>query len=238
LEKNFGIGIEVAKRTRLVTTQRGVTLMIHPSLSVRFRKNDRQLRYRRLPVTCFTDTMFWNSKSRKGKKAAQVFCNAKILTRAFPMAKEKDAHEALSIIFHRDGVPNDMVMDGYKAQIQGGFRWKLREAGCHIKQTEPHTPKSNVAEVSIRILRQGVGSEMIRSGAPKRLWYDCLVGEAYVRSSTTLDIFSLEGQVPDTIVMGQTSDISPYFWHISACRIRLVWVGEVTRHWSKFPDSK
>jgi hypothetical protein len=37
------------------------------------------------------------------------------------MAKEKDAHEALSLLFHRDGVPNVMVMDGAKAQIQGGF---------------------------------------------------------------------------------------------------------------------
>jgi hypothetical protein len=64
LAKNFGIGIEAAKRTRLVTTQRGVKRMIHPSLSVRFRTNDRQMRYRHLPVTCFTDTMFSNSKSR------------------------------------------------------------------------------------------------------------------------------------------------------------------------------
>jgi hypothetical protein len=48
LAKNFVIGIEAAKRTRLVTTQRGVTRIIHPSLSVRFRTNDRQLRYRRL----------------------------------------------------------------------------------------------------------------------------------------------------------------------------------------------
>jgi hypothetical protein len=150
LAKNFGIGIEAAKRTRLMTTQRGVTRMIHPSLSVRFRKNDRQLRYRRLPVTCFTDTMFSNYKSRQGNKAAQVFCTANGWTRAFPMAKLKDAHEALSQLFHRDGVPNVMVMDEAKAQIQGGFWQKLREAGCHIKQTEPHTPKSNAAEGSIR----------------------------------------------------------------------------------------
>jgi hypothetical protein len=64
LAKNFGIGIEAAKRMLLVTTQRGVTRMIHPSLSVRFRRNGRQLRYRRLPVTCFTDTMFSNSRPR------------------------------------------------------------------------------------------------------------------------------------------------------------------------------
>jgi hypothetical protein len=114
--------------------------MIHPSLSFTFRTNDRELRYLPLPMTCFTDTMFSNSKSRHDNKAAQVFCTANGWTRAFPMAKENDAHEALSLLFHRDGVPNVMVMDGAKAQIQGDFRQKLREAGCHIKQTEPHTP--------------------------------------------------------------------------------------------------
>jgi hypothetical protein len=102
-----------------------------------------------------------------------------------------------------------MVMDGYKAQIQGDFRRKLREPGCHIKQTEPHTPTSNAAEGSIRKLKRGIGREMVRSGAPKRLWDDCLVREAYVRSSTALEIFSLEGKVPYTILKGQTSDISP-----------------------------
>jgi hypothetical protein len=64
LENNFGIMIEAAKRTLLVTTERGVKRMIHPLISVRFRNNDRHLRYRRLTVTCCTDTMFSNSKSR------------------------------------------------------------------------------------------------------------------------------------------------------------------------------
>jgi hypothetical protein len=50
LAKNWGIGIEAAKRTRLVTTQRGIRRMVHPSLTKRYKTNDRQLRYRRLPV--------------------------------------------------------------------------------------------------------------------------------------------------------------------------------------------
>jgi hypothetical protein len=33
LANNWGIGIEVAKRKRLVTTQRGIRRMIHPSLT-------------------------------------------------------------------------------------------------------------------------------------------------------------------------------------------------------------
>jgi hypothetical protein len=140
-----------------VTTQRRVKRTIHPSLSVRFRTNDRQLRYHCLPVTCLTDAMFSNSKSRQGNKAVQVFCTEKGWTRSFPMTKEKDAHEALSLLFHPDGVPNFMVMDGVNAKIQGDFQRKLREAGCHIKQTEPHTPKSNSAEGSFRELKRGVG---------------------------------------------------------------------------------
>jgi hypothetical protein len=35
LATNFGIGIEASKRTLLVTTQRGVRKMIHPSLNNR-----------------------------------------------------------------------------------------------------------------------------------------------------------------------------------------------------------
>jgi hypothetical protein len=91
LAKNFGIGIEAAKRTRLVTTQRGVKRMIHPSLSVRFRTNERQLRYCRLPVTCFTDTMLSNSKSRQGNKVSQVFCTANGWTK-FPPWQNKRMH--------------------------------------------------------------------------------------------------------------------------------------------------
>jgi hypothetical protein len=50
LANNFGIGIEAANRKRLVITQKGVKRMIHPSLSVRFRKNNIRLRYHCLPV--------------------------------------------------------------------------------------------------------------------------------------------------------------------------------------------
>jgi hypothetical protein len=35
------------------------------------------------------------------------------------MKKESEAHEALSLLFHRDVVPNVMVMDGAKAQVEG-----------------------------------------------------------------------------------------------------------------------
>jgi hypothetical protein len=54
------------------------------------------------------------------------------------MAKEKDAHEALSLLFHRDGVPNIMVMDGAKAQIQGGLPAEVTQ-GWMSHQTDGAT---------------------------------------------------------------------------------------------------
>jgi hypothetical protein len=87
LAKNWGIGIETAKRTRLVTTQRGIRRMIHTSLTKRYKKNDRQLRYRRLPVTMYTDTMFSIILSRQDNKAAQIFCTDFGFVREFPIKK-------------------------------------------------------------------------------------------------------------------------------------------------------
>jgi hypothetical protein len=139
LAKNWGIGIEAAKRTHLVTTQMGIRRMINPSLTNRYKTNYRHLRYQLLPVTIYTDTMFSTIISRQDNKASQIFCTDFGFFRAFLMKKEKEAHVALSLLFHRYGVPNVMVMDGAKAQVEGELRRKLRDAGCHIKHTEPHT---------------------------------------------------------------------------------------------------
>jgi hypothetical protein len=65
----------------------------------------------------------------------------------------------LSLIFHRDGVPNLMVMDGAKAQVERESRIKLCDAVFHIKQTEPHTQSSNMDEVSVSELKKGVGRQ-------------------------------------------------------------------------------
>jgi hypothetical protein len=134
------------------------------------------------------------------------------------MKLESEAHEELSLLFHRDGVPNVMVMDGSKSQVEGDFRRKLFYAGYHIKQTEPRTQSSNMGEGGVRELKRGVGRQMLRSACPKKLLDDCIIREAYVRSHNSLDIFGLEGQVPEIKFKGETVDIStiPYYaWYES-----------------------
>jgi hypothetical protein len=152
-----------------------------------------------LPVTMFTDTMYSTLPSRKKNKAAQIFGTDFGFVRAFPMKKENQAHEALSLLFQWDGVSNVMVMDGSKAQVEGGLRRTLRDTGCHIKQTEPHTQSYNMGEGGVHLFRD-----------------DCIIREAYVRSHSSLDILFLEGQVPERKVKGKTVDfstITEYAWY-------------------------
>jgi hypothetical protein len=132
------------------------------------------------------------------------------------MKIESEAHDALSLLFHRDGVRNVMVMDGAKAQVEGEFRRKLCNAVCHIKQIEPYTQSSNMGEGGVRELKKGVGRQILRSGCPKRFWDDCIIREAYIRSHTSPDIFVIEVQVPESKVKGETVDISTiaeYAWN-------------------------
>jgi hypothetical protein len=49
---------------------------------------------------------------------------------------------------------------------------------------------------------------MIKNRSPKCLWDHCLAFEAYVRSCTSNDIYMTAGQVPETIMTGNTANIS------------------------------
>jgi hypothetical protein len=80
-----------------------------------------------------------------------------------------DAHETLSLLFARDGVPPSMVLDNSKEQIEGNFKRKLKEADCHMKRTEPYSPWSQAAEGCIRELKRGSSRKMIKTGSPKPL---------------------------------------------------------------------
>jgi hypothetical protein len=124
-----------------VTTQRGIRRMIHPSLTKRYNTNARQIRYRRLPVTMYTATMYSTILSRQINKESQIFCTEFGFVRAFPLKKEKEAHESLTLIFHRNGVPNVMVMDGSKAQVEGHFRRNsAMQAAISSRLNPTHNP--------------------------------------------------------------------------------------------------
>jgi hypothetical protein len=162
----------------------------------------------------FTDTLKASVVSWfRQNRYAQVFATRFGWVRVFPMKKKSQAHEALSLLVQRDGVPPVMIMDGAKEQIMGEFRRKAREMGMRIKQTEPYSPWQNAAEGAIREVKRGAGRKMARAKSPATLWDHCLELEGYIRSHTALDSYELQGQVPETIISGQTADISPFVQH-------------------------
>jgi hypothetical protein len=73
-----------------------------------------------------------------------------------------------------------------------------------------------MGEGAVRELKKGVERQIMRSVCPQRFWDDFIIREAYVRSHTSLDIYGLEGQVPESKIKGETVDISTiaeYAWY-------------------------
>ena len=122
LARKWGIGLDAAKRTIRATTSRGIWSVLDPTISRQYPTNDRQLRYRRLPLEMYSDTMKASVRSRNGNKYAQVYCTRSGWTLAIPMQSKSDAHETLSLLFSRHGVPNILIVDGAKEQVQGKFK--------------------------------------------------------------------------------------------------------------------
>ena len=188
LAKRWNIGLETAKKTLLRTTQRGLRISPNPLLSQQYSSNDRMLRYQRLPVDLFTDTLEAGIVSHRGNKHAQGFAHT--WCKAYPMTKKSDAHETLSLLFAQGGVPSTLVMDGTREQVMGEFRQKARQADGNVKQTEPYSPWQNAAEGTIRELKKSAGRKMIKTNSPKKLWDDCIELEMEIRSCTANNVLS------------------------------------------------
>ena len=93
-----------------------------------------------------------------------------------------------------------------------------------MKQLEPYTPKSNAAEGTIKEVKKGSKRQMLARRVPKPLWDHALELQGLISSHTAReDIFYLGGEVPETLMMGETADISQIsefeFYQVSSDRI-------------------
>ena len=88
----------------------------------RFITNDRQLRYRKLNTTMFTDIYFSSIKSSRGNTYTQIWTNDIEWIRVNPMPSKSNTHHSAKKLFKNYGVPSKIIMDGAKEQILGKFR--------------------------------------------------------------------------------------------------------------------
>ena len=105
LARRWMILVDRAKRTVKKTSQCGIRKVLHPGSSICRPTNDRMLRYPRFPYDVFTDTIIAGTISKCGNKYSQVFGMSFGWNRSYPMATKVQAHEDLSFLFKRDGVP-------------------------------------------------------------------------------------------------------------------------------------
>jgi hypothetical protein len=78
--------------------------------------------------TVFCNTLFAGYVSRQGNKMAHAYATSFCWAHAHPMKRKGEAHEILSLLFQRNGVPPTMVTNDSKEQTKGEFRCKLKEA--------------------------------------------------------------------------------------------------------------
>ena len=75
---------------------------------------------------------------------------------------------------------------------------------------ELYTPWSNATERKIKELKKEAGHKMLQSRAPKHLWDVSLELEAYVKFNTNHKIYKFDGEIPKTVMLGETSNISQF----------------------------
>jgi hypothetical protein len=207
LSQLWGIGLVAAKNTIKATTHLMIKTGEFPNVESRWPTGDRPLRYKKIGHKVYHDTFYSSVKSLEGHKCSEIYATDFGWSRNFPLAKESDVTESLDTFFTNYGIPEALVSDGAKAYT-GEFKKKAKEAGCRCKVTDPYSPWQNRAEGEIREVKRLAGRWMVRTKSPRRLWNHCVVLASIVRSHTALDIGKLQGQVPETIMMGQTADIS------------------------------
>jgi hypothetical protein len=103
LAQSWGIGLETAKQTLKVTTQKGMRNTLYP-IERCFRTKQAQLRYKQLSGRhgrFYTDTFFANTVTLNGSKMAQLYINDLSFTKVYPMKLKSEAADTLSTFYMR-----------------------------------------------------------------------------------------------------------------------------------------
>ena len=100
------------------------------------------------------------------------------------MKLKSDVHEKFPLLFKRDGVPPNMIIDHSKEQLSSDFIKKLFEANCHQKIIKPHSPWSTAYDMNIHIFKRSCYQNMIKTKYQNHLWDHCDELEARIRPCT------------------------------------------------------
>ena len=99
-------------------------------------------------------------------------------------------------------------MAGWNRLTKGSSVFYHLVRGTHnYKKISVKGKQTVLMRLGCRLLKvASLSRKMPKSGCPKKLWDHCLPYDAIVHSHTALDIYGLEGQVPETLMSGQAAD--------------------------------
>ena len=211
--KRWMIGVEQAKKTLGVTTQKGVRTIPNPAMR-RFKTQMAHLRYPRLNGTFYADIMEPKVKSIDSHKYAHVIGNGRGFTKVYPMERKNESIHSLDEFVKKIGVPETLICDN-DTTMEGWSEWRkrIRKYNINPKYTEPHSPFQNKAELDIRELKRMIRRFQDKSKSPKRLWNYLAILCAKIRSFTSGTNPDLNGRCAFEQVLGWTPDISTYVMH-------------------------
>ena len=90
----------------------------------------------------------------------------------------------------------------------GKFKEACQYATVKVQQLKYNTPWANRAEGAARENKRAARRAMKKSDCPARIWDYYAELKAKIICHTAHDIPTLNGQVPETVVTGNTADIS------------------------------
>lgn len=209
LAKRWNIGLREAERTIEHTTQRAVHDFTNTQLGHRLLPSAAQLRYKHLNTWFYIDIMYASNESILSNKYGLIIVTPFRWSRFIPLTVRSKAWEALKLTFSRDGVPTRVIADLAGELFESNDMKQLcSHAGTYLTAVEKDVHEHNLAENEIRELKRIFRRTMRVKRVPPRLWDHCFEMCSLIRSHTAHPLFRNNGEVPQTIITGETADIS------------------------------
>ena len=171
VSRKFNIGIERAKETLKVTTQKGIRHAVHP-LHRRYRFNHMQFNRKSLNEQFYCYHLVAKTKSLDSNTGAWLYTTGKF-TLFYPCGSRREAGDTLRRFANNVGIP-DQVRSDLAPELTGKnteFQAQAKRLGIDVAHSESERSNQNhAADREIGELKKRYRQKMIKKGAPKRLW--------------------------------------------------------------------
>ena len=151
----------------------------------RYRTDLLSLRYHRLDVLMYLDTMHFKTKSLAQHKCAQIFATDDF-TVAYPMRAERHIRDTLRTLAEDVGIPRELLTDNVNAMTgyEADFNKQARFLKIKMRSIEPCNKKQNKGERIIGELRRRWREKRRKKNIPSWLWDYVLVWCVEIHSRT------------------------------------------------------